>query len=102
VRQEPQEGQVWGCMSGIPVPLEAKASLTYMETLCFETKTKIKAVRLFGGYSPHFPSEKSEAHLGRLHFREAGSLLWPSLRLDSRQVRREGAPGWDAVNHRAP
>lgn len=61
---------MWGRMSGIPVPLEAKASLSYMQTLCFETKTKIKAVRLFGGYSPCFTNEESEAHLGRLRFRK--------------------------------
>lgn len=39
---------VWGHMSGIPEHLEAKTSLSYLKTLCFETKTKIKAVRLFG------------------------------------------------------
>lgn len=45
----------------------------YMETLCFETKPKIKAVRLFGvqhGCSPHFPVEESEVQLGKLCFKK--------------------------------
>lgn len=50
VRHKPQERQVWGCMPGIPEfarlrrkdNLEAKASLSCLETLCLETKTKKK------------------------------------------------------------
>lgn len=53
VRHKPQERQVWGCMPGIPElarlrqndNLEAKASLSCLETLCLETKTKIKKAK---------------------------------------------------------
>lgn len=77
---------MWGCMPGIPElarlrqndNLEAKASLSCLETLCLETKTKIKKTKkpknlqLFRGQhrcSPHFPNGESEASLERLRHR---------------------------------